>query len=93
MDKLPFMCVLLLSLCVLTLVTRIILPVEAAGTIYIRVDGTINGTNNILRDGYIYSFTGDIFDSIVIEKDNIVIDGAGFSLLGTGVGTGTQFDT
>jgi parallel beta-helix repeat protein len=66
----------------------IILPVEADGTIYILADGAVNGTNKLLRDGNLYTLTDDIFDSVVIEKDNVVVDGAGYSLQGTGVGTG-----
>ncbi|MBX5320983.1 MAG: right-handed parallel beta-helix repeat-containing protein [Candidatus Bathyarchaeota archaeon] len=55
---------------------------KASGTIYIRVDGTIEGTNKIHCDGNVYTFTENIFDSIIVEKDNIVIDGAGYTLSG-----------
>ena len=62
--------------------------VKAEGTIYIRADGNVEGTNKIQRDGNIYTFTGDIFDSIVVEKDDVVIDGVGYSLKGDGSGYG-----
>jgi parallel beta-helix repeat protein len=88
MDKLPFRCVLLLSLCALSVTAPIIRSVEANGTIYIRADGTVDGTNKIQRNGNIYTFTDDIFDSIVAEKDDVVVDGAGYGLQGTGIGTG-----
>ncbi len=56
-------------------------PAEANGTIYIRVDGSIDPpTAPIKRVGNLYTLTSDIFESIVIEKDNIVIDGAGYTL-------------
>ena len=45
--------------------------VKAESTIYIRADGSVEGTDNIHRDGNVYTFTGDIFGSIVVEKDNI----------------------
>jgi parallel beta-helix repeat protein len=59
-----------------------IAPVKAEGTIYIREDGTVEGTDKILRDGNIYTFTSDIYGPIVVEKDDVVIDGAGYTLEG-----------
>ncbi|MCW4017198.1 MAG: right-handed parallel beta-helix repeat-containing protein [Candidatus Bathyarchaeota archaeon] len=47
-------------------------------------DGTVEGTDQIQRDGDVYRFKGNISGSIMIEKDNIVLDGAGYTLLGTG---------
>jgi parallel beta-helix repeat protein len=88
MDRLPFRRVLLLSLCALLLAAPIVGSAEANGTIYIRADGTVEGTDMILRGGDVYTFTDDIFGSIVVEKDNIVVDGAGYILQGTGIGTG-----
>ncbi|PVX23090.1 MAG: hypothetical protein CW716_12935 [Candidatus Bathyarchaeum sp.] len=88
MDKLPFLFFLLLSLCVISVAAPIILPVEANGTIFINADGSVDGTNKILRDGNLYVFTGDVFGSVVVEKDDVVIDGSDFSLEGTDVGTG-----
>jgi len=59
-------------------------PVRASGTIYIRSDGSIEGTDRIQRDGNVYTFTDNIYDSIVVERDSIVVDGTGFILRGTG---------
>jgi parallel beta-helix repeat protein len=59
-------------------------PVKASGTVYIRADGSVEGTDKIQRDGNIYTFVDDINDGIVVERDNIVIDGAGYTLQGTG---------
>ncbi|MCW4034576.1 MAG: right-handed parallel beta-helix repeat-containing protein [Candidatus Bathyarchaeota archaeon] len=60
-------------------------PVNAQGTVYIREDGTVEGTDNIVRVGCVYSFVDDIFEQeIVVEKDNIVIDGSNFTLRGGG---------
>lgn len=60
-------------------------PIKAAGgTIYIRVDGSVDpSTAPILNVGNVYyTFTADIHDSIVIERDNIVLDGDGYALQG-----------
>jgi len=65
-------------------------PVRASGTIYIRPDGSVEGTNKIQRDGNVYTFTDNIYDSIVVEIDNVVLDGAGYTLQGAGSGTGTD---
>ena len=54
--------------------------VKAEGTIYIRADGTVEGTDKIHRNGNAYTFTGNIYDPIVVEKDNIVVDGDGYVL-------------
>ena len=59
------------------------------GTIYIRADGSIEGTDKIISsDNVTYTFTDNIYDSIVVERDNIVVDGTGYTLRGNGSGTG-----
>jgi parallel beta-helix repeat protein len=63
--------------------------VRASGTIHIRSDGSVEGTDKIQRDGNIYTFTDHIVNqSIIVEKDNIVVDGAGYTLQGMGSGIG-----
>ena len=67
-------------------------PVKAAGTIYIRADGSIDPpTAPILSvDNVTYTFTDNTYDEIVVERDNIVVDGGGYILQGTGSGIGIQ---
>jgi len=68
-------------------------PVKATnGTIYIRADGSVDPpTAPIQRDGNVYTFTSNIYDnSIVIERDNIILDGNGFTLEGTETGFGIE---
>jgi parallel beta-helix repeat protein len=61
----------------------------ATGTIYIRADGSIDPpTAPILRNSEAYTLTDDISGSIILQKDNIVVDGAGHALQGTGAETG-----
>lgn len=57
--------------------------------IYIRADGRVRGTDKIKREGDVYTFTGDIGTQnwsygITIQRDNIVVDGAGYILRGHG---------
>jgi len=63
-------------------------------TIRILADGSVEpATAPLRRDGNTYYFTGNVQASslvqsaFVIEKDNIVIDGAGYTLQGTYNGT------
>ncbi|MGQ9530712.1 MAG: right-handed parallel beta-helix repeat-containing protein [Candidatus Bathycorpusculaceae bacterium] len=59
-------------------------PAKASGTIYIQADGNVDPpTAPIQRDGDVYTFTDNIYDSIWVMKDNIAIDGAGYTLQGT----------
>jgi parallel beta-helix repeat protein len=65
-------------------------PVKASGPIYIRVNGSIDpSTANITTvDNVTYTFTDNNYDMIIVERDNIVVDGIGYILQGTGSGTG-----
>ncbi len=64
--------------------------VKASGTIYIRADGSVEpeGTPISSIDNVTYTFTDNIYDEVVVERDNIVVDGAGCTLQGTGGGDG-----
>jgi parallel beta-helix repeat protein len=69
-------------------------PVEASGTIYIRADGSVDPPAEPIStvDNFTYTFTNDIInESIVVERNNIVIDGNGYKLQGSG-GRGIYFD-
>jgi parallel beta-helix repeat protein len=75
--------VLVLSLIIVGLVFPHVGVVHAQERIYIREDGSIEGTDNIQCDGDIYTFTDDISERpIYVERNNVVIDGAGHTLQG-----------
>ncbi len=60
-------------------------PVRAEGTIYIRADGSIDpATAPIVRSGDVYVIVDDINGSIVIQRNNMTLDGAGFTIQGGG---------
>lgn len=66
-------------------------PVQAiGGTIYIRADGSIDPPTTSIEtfDNITYTFTDNINDSIVVERNDIVVEGAGFTVQGDGNGTG-----
>jgi len=60
--------------------------VEASGTIYIRADGSIEPlTVNITSlDNTTYTFTDSNYDEIVVERNDIIIDGNDYTLQGSG---------
>ena len=62
--------------------------VRAYEGIYIRADGSVEGTDEIQRVGDVYTFTGNIEGSIFVEKNAIVIDGAGYKLQSSGDSVG-----
>jgi len=61
-------------------------PVKAQflGSIYISADGSVVGTNSIQRNGNIYTLTANISGGIQVQKSYIVIDGAGYTVEGSG---------
>ena len=72
---------ILLLTSMLTLAFNIQAVNAQGGTIYIRADGSIDPPTAPIStfDNVTYTLTGDIFnDSIWIERDNIVVDGAGY---------------
>jgi parallel beta-helix repeat protein len=56
------------------------------GTVYIRADGSVDPSDApVLRNGNMYTLTGDIVSNangIVIERDNVTLDGAGHVVQG-----------
>jgi len=86
--KLVFIMFLAILLTNLLGITIKVEKVKASGTIYIRADGSIDPPtpNIITADNVTYTFTDDNYDSIVVERNNIVVDGAGYTLQGTGSG-------
>lgn len=58
-------------------------------SISITADGNVEGTSAIQRNGNVYTFTSNLEEaSIVIEANNTVLDGAGFTLKGRGDSVG-----
>ncbi|MCW4034203.1 MAG: right-handed parallel beta-helix repeat-containing protein [Candidatus Bathyarchaeota archaeon] len=62
---------------------------QEGSTVYILGDGTLNPpTAPLLREDDLYTLTEDFVGNIIVWTDNIVIDGNGFTLQGSGLGTG-----
>jgi len=58
-------------------------PEEAPSGYRIYSDGTSN-TENLQREGDTYTFKDNIEGTIVVERDNVIIDGAQYTLQGNG---------
>ena len=60
---------------------------QYSGPVYIRSDGSIDpSTAPIQRTGNVYTLIDTFAGNITVEKDNIVIDGVGYTLAGTAIG-------
>jgi len=80
---------LMIILVCIPLAIRNVKKVWADGTIYIRSDGSVDPPGApIQRDGDVYTFKASIYETIVVQRDNAVIDGNGYTLQGAGSGTG-----
>jgi len=64
--------------------------VWGSGTIYIRADGSIDPSTAPIftTDNITYTFTGSISDQIVVQRNNIIVNGNGYTLQGSGSGIG-----
>lgn len=67
--------------------------VKADTTIYINQSGEIESTDLIERNGNLYRFKANIFAPIVVERNDIIIDGNGYSLQGSGNGYALNLTT
>ena len=66
-------------------------PAQVEPRICILSDGSLDTPNvPIQRNGDMYTFTDDVCAQLVVDRDNIVIDGAGYTLYGTYNGTRTD---
>jgi parallel beta-helix repeat protein len=77
---------IMLMLLIITLISLAfsIGTVLAQETIYIRSDGSVDpATAPISRSGNVYTFTANIYESIMIERDNIIVNGNNYLLQGS----------
>jgi parallel beta-helix repeat protein len=70
-----------------------VVPVKAIGIIYIRADGSIDPPSAPISsvDNITYTFTSDIAsdsDGVRIQRDNVIVDGAGYTVHGVGSSVG-----
>jgi hypothetical protein len=64
---------------------------ETILSIHIKPDGSVDPANvPIQRNRDVYTLTDDIFATIVVERDDVIIDGSGYTLKGTYNGTRTD---
>ncbi len=75
----------LLSLMFSLLVFAVPVKAEESLNLTIKPDGSFEPETDLLkRNGAVYTFKGDIFGNITVQKDGITIDGAGYTLQGRG---------
>jgi len=72
----------LLAITTLTMTFRV-QPARADGTIYIRANGSVDGTDKIASaDNTTYTFTENLNAPLVVERSDIIIDGQGHVIQG-----------
>jgi parallel beta-helix repeat protein len=82
MQKICVTLLFLLSLAIPMLVSTAASAVSTT-TIFIQPDGTVTPSNvPIQRNGDIYTFTANVYDPILVQKSDVTLDGAGYSLIG-----------
>ena len=77
----------LVTVCLIVSLSMLALPVKAQEplSLTIKPDGSVEPNTNLLEgNGNTYTFKGDIFGTILVQTDNIVIDGAGHTLQANG---------
>ena len=61
-----------------------------SGSVFVRSDGSIDpSTAPVQRVGEVYTFLGSFVGNVTIQKDNIIVDGAGYGVEATEIGTET----
>lgn len=66
-----------------TLSSSVVGVAEAAASgVYINADGSVQGTTSIQRIEELYTFTGDFAGPLYVQRDNIVVDGTGYTVTG-----------
>jgi parallel beta-helix repeat protein len=86
MKQNPILSILAILLTALLAYSATVHTVQASGTVYIRADGSVDPQTAPITttDNITYIFTGNISESLVIERDNIIIEGADYTIQGTG---------
>jgi len=64
--------------------------VNAQSVIYIRANGSVEGIDKIQRNENVYTLIENIYGNIIVEKNDIILDGAGFTLSGHTGRTGIE---
>lgn len=85
MNKKTFIAVIVIFPLLISLEARVLgVAAQSSGSIFINPDGSVTGTDNIQRNGDVYTLTGNISGGIQVQKSYIVIDGAGYTVNGNG---------
>ncbi len=80
MSRHHFVALVLIALTVFGVLGIIQVSAQTQSSVLIKPDGSIVGTDKILREGNVYRLNGYLdIEPIVVECNNIILDGAGFS--------------
>lgn len=88
-SKVSFLVLLFVSFLCLVGIQQVFAQSSVTEIVYIQSDGSVSSSTNstvpLEQSGNVYTFTGDMsVYSLVVQRSDIIIDGAGFSLQGEG---------
>jgi parallel beta-helix repeat protein len=94
-DKRAFVFLSTLLLVVVTVACEVQVVSASNGVVTIHADGSVDPSSALITsvDNVTYTFTGNISGRVVVERDNIVVDGAGYTVQGTGGGIGISLSS
>lgn len=94
MNKAASALIVLLLLSSVLVTTSSLVNAQNSSVIRIKEDGTVEGTDKIVQQGSVYTLTDNLQASIgqneayiFIEKDNVTLNGAGYTIQGSGSGS------
>ena len=90
MKNVSLIATVLLLFCLVSSILSFEIVHADIGTVYIRANGSVDPPSAPISNvrNISYTFTNDIYASIVVERDNILVDGAGYVLEGQMHGIG-----
>jgi hypothetical protein len=84
MNKNIVIALVLLSSLAISIVSTQSVNAQFLGSVYIAADGSVVGTNSIQQVGSTYTLTANISGTIQVQKNNIIINGSGYTVNGMG---------
>jgi hypothetical protein len=84
MNKNLAMAISLILFMLLSTFSGSVINAQSVGYIIINADGSVTGANSIHQVGNTYTLTANITGNIEVQKSNVVVNGAGYTLNGKG---------
>ncbi len=84
MGKKAFIAAVILVCLLVGMIAVEVIEAQSIGSIIIDSDGAVIGTSSVQRNGDVYTLIGNLSAGIQIQRSNIIIDGACYTIQGNG---------